>query len=222
MGQGGFPLDLILFGLIAAFLILRLRSVLGRRTGFERPPLDPRTHPEALHQAPVIDGRAEPAAPAPSRPMPEPTSPTGAALLRMQGVDQDFQPERFLSGAEAAFRIIVEAFAKGERDALRPLLSEETYRSFDTAIAERESSGETQTTEIRNVTTATIEAAELTGNTANITVRFVSDQRNVTLGRDNQPVAGMDTVSEITDIWTFERNLAERDPTWRLSGARSA
>jgi predicted lipid-binding transport protein (Tim44 family) len=222
MGQGGFPLDLVLFGLIAAFLVLRLRSVLGRRTGFERPPLDPQAAAAALRPAPVIEGRAETPAAAPARAVPDPASPVGAALVRMQGVDRGFQPSHFLDGAEAAFRIIVAAFAGADRAALRPLLSEETYGTFDHAIAERESRGETQKTEIRGINSANIETAELSGTTARITIRFVSDQVNVTLGQNGQPVAGTDAVTEITDLWTFERDLATHDPTWRLVGARSA
>jgi predicted lipid-binding transport protein (Tim44 family) len=225
MGQSGFPIDLVLFGLIAAFLVLRLRSVLGRRTGFERPPIDARSTQGAqspLHPGPVIEGRAEAVQPPPSRPLPDPASQTGAMLLRMQEVDRGFQPQRFLDGAEQAFRIIVAAFAGGDRTALRPLLSEETYRTFDTAIADREGRGETQKTEIRAIASATIENAELVGTMARIAVRFVSDQVNVTLGRDGQPAAGTDAVTEITDLWTFERDLAAQDPTWRLIGARSA
>ncbi|HUA78286.1 MAG TPA: Tim44/TimA family putative adaptor protein [Acetobacteraceae bacterium] len=226
MGQSGFPIDLVLFGLIAAFLVLRLRSVLGRRTGFERPPLDTRGDAQGprppLRSAPVIEGRAEAVPPAPARPLPDPASPVGATLVRMQGVDRGFEPQRFLEGAEQAFRIIVAAFAAGDRDALRPLLSEETYRTFDTAIAERESRGETQKTEIRSIEAASIESAELAGTTARIAVRFVSDQVNVTFGRDGQPATGTEAVTEITDLWTFERDLAARDPTWRLVGARSA
>ncbi|HUC17696.1 MAG TPA: Tim44/TimA family putative adaptor protein [Acetobacteraceae bacterium] len=222
MGQSGFPIDLVLFGLIAAFLILRLRSVLGRRTGFERPPMDMEGARSALRSSPVIEGRAEAVAPAPARPMPDPASETGAVLLRMQEVDRNFQPPRFLEGAEQAFRIIVAAFAGGDRDALRPLLSDETFRTFDTAITEREGRGETQKTEIRAIASATIENAELAGTMARISVRFVSDQVNVTLGRDGQPAAGTDAVTEITDLWTFEHDLAAKDPTWRLIGARSA
>jgi len=222
MGQSGFPIDLVLFGLIAAFLILRLRSVLGRRTGFERPPMDIQGARPALRSGPVIEGRAEATAPAPARPMPDPASETGAVLLRMQEVDRSFQPQRFLEGAEQAFRIIVAAFAGGDRDALRPLLSDETFRTFDMAITEREGRGETQKTEIRSIASATIENAELAGTMARIAVRFVSDQVNVTLGRDGEPAAGTDAVTEITDLWTFERDLAAKDPTWRLIGARSA
>ncbi|MDA8051553.1 MAG: Tim44/TimA family putative adaptor protein [Rhodospirillales bacterium] len=222
MGQGGFPIDLVLFGLIAAFLVLRLRSVLGRRTGFERPPLDPQAASMGPRPPPVIEGRAEAPPPASRRPLPDPASPIGQALARMQDVDRTFDPQHFLSGAETAFRFIVNGFASGDRAALRPLLSEETYRTFDTAIAERESRGETQKTEIRGITATTIEGAELAATTARITVRFVSDQVNVTLGANGQPVAGTDAVTEINDLWTFERDLSARDPTWRLVSARSA
>ena len=222
MGQGGFPIDLVLFGLVAAFLVLRLRSVLGRRTGFERPPIDPQAAPAGPRSGPVIEGRAEAPAPAPQRPTPDPASPVGATLARIAGADRTFDPHRFLAGAEAAFRIIVTAFAASDRAALRPLLSEETYRTFDTAIAEREGRGESQKTEIRGINAATIENAEFSGSTARITVRFVSDQINVTLGRDGHPVAGTDAVTEINDLWTFERDVSVQDPTWRLVGARSA
>jgi predicted lipid-binding transport protein (Tim44 family) len=133
-----------------------------------------------------------------------------------------FDPVHFLAGAESAFGIIVTAFAAGDRAHLQPLLSEDTFRAFEAAITARETAGETQRTEIRAIHAATIEAADLRGNVADITVRFVSDQVNVTLGRDGLPVAGADAVTEITDLWTFERDLTAADPTWRLVAARSA
>jgi predicted lipid-binding transport protein (Tim44 family) len=168
----------------------------------------------------VIDAVAE--RPAPARPLPDPAGPVGQTLSRMLGVDRTFQAARFLDGAEAAFRIIVAAFAAGDRAALRPLLTDETFGDFESAIAARDTAGETQRTEIRAIDSATIEAAELRGTVASITVRFVSDQVNLTTGRDGAVVLGTDAVTEITDIWTFERNLATPDPTWRLAAARSA
>jgi predicted lipid-binding transport protein (Tim44 family) len=222
---GGFPIDLILFGMIAVFLVLRLRSILGKREGFERPPeLQPDRRAADLRAGPipgrVIDAVAEPAAP--SRPLPDQAGPVGQTLALMQKVDRNFQPVRFLEGAESAFRIIVTAFAGGARDTLRPLLSDDTYRAFDAAISAREAAGETQKTEIRGIRSATIEHADLRGSQAVISVRFVSDQVNVTSGRDGSPVTGTDAMMEMTDFWTFERNLASADPTWRLSAARSA
>lgn len=221
--SGGFPLDLVLFGMIAAFLVLRLRSILGRRTGFERPPqANPPTPGPAVAPGPVIEGRAEPPASAPSRPLPDPTGPIGQSLARMRAIDPAFNVARFLDGAEKAFRIIVGAFASGDRTALRSLLSDDTYRAFAQAIEAREAAGHVQVSEVRGIETAAIEEAELRGSVAVVTVRFVSDQISLTRDKDGQPVAGTDAVTEITDLWTFEHDLAARDPTWRLVAARSA
>jgi predicted lipid-binding transport protein (Tim44 family) len=222
MGASSFPIDLILFGMIAAFLVLRLRSILGRRTGFERPgpPLQPLTGQNAA--GPVIEGQAEPATATAPRTLPEPTSAIGQALARMQSVDRSFDPAAFLDGAEKAFRIIVAAFAAGDRTTLQGLLSEDTWRGFEQAIAMRETAGQTQVSTIHAIHSATIENAELRGQVASITVRFVSDQTSMTRDKDGHPVAGTDAVTEITDLWTFERNLSTRDPVWRLVSARSA
>ncbi len=222
MGSGGFPIDLLLFGMIAAFLVLRLRGILGRKTGFERPaqPDAPQSAVPGIGRpapAPVIDSRVEPA----GRPLPDPATPAGAALAQMRAVDRSFDPQHFLNGAEAAFRLIVGAFAAGDRVALRPLLADETYRSFEAAITAREANGETQRSEIKGVESLTVEEAVLSGSHAVITLRIVSDQVSETLDRDGRPVAGADAVAEITDVWTFDRDLAQPDPAWRLSAARS-
>jgi predicted lipid-binding transport protein (Tim44 family) len=154
--------------------------------------------------------------------VPDPASQAGQTLSRMQQIDRNFSAVRFLDGAETAFRMIVTAFAAGNRETLRPLLSPETFTAFETAISAREAAKETQKTEIRAVPSITIDHAELAGTMADITARFVSDQVNVTLGLNGLPVAGADAVMEITDLWTFERDLASQDPTWRLVAARSA
>ncbi len=224
--DGGFPIDLVLFGLVAAFLVLRLRSILGRRTGYERPPQDapvqPFQAPPSGAAGPVIEGRAEPVAPAPSRGVPAPDTVLGQTLARMRGIDRGFDPAGFLDGAEKAFRMIVAAFAAADRNGLRALVSDEVYRAFDQAITAREQAGHTQVSEIRGIAAATIEEAELRGSVAQLTVRFVSDQVSLTKDQRGQPVAGTDAVTEITDIWTFERDLTARDPTWRLVSVRSA
>ena len=219
--SSGFPVDLILFGMIAAFLVLRLRSILGRRTGFERqaPPYQP---PAGQNVAgPVIEGRAETVSPS-AHDVPDPGSTTGQNLAQMRAFDNTFNPAAFLDGAEKAFRIIVAAFASGDRATLRGLLNEETYHAFEQAIAGRETAGQTQVSSIHAIHSMTIEAAELRGTTGVITVRFVSDQTSFTQDKDGHPVIGTDAVTEITDIWTFERNLSARDPVWRLVSARSA
>ncbi len=219
MGGGGFPIDILLFGMIAAFLVLRLRSILGRRTGFERPADAPSNVVGLRPAAPVADARPEPTVPA--RALPDPSSPAARALSQMQQADRNFDPARFLQGAEAAFRIIVGAFGHGDRNALRPLLTEPTFSGFDAVITSRETAGETQRSEIRDMPTVAIEEAALSGAQAAITVRFVSDQISETTDREGKSVAGTDAVTEITDLWTFERNLSQPDPAWRLSATRS-
>ena len=219
--SSGFPVDLILFGMIAAFLVLRLRSILGRRTGFERqaPPYQP---PAGQNVAgPVIEGQAETVSPA-AQDLPDPASTTGQNLAQMRSFDRTFDPAAFLAGAEKAFRIIVAAFASGDRATLRGLLNDETYNAFEQAIAGREAAAQTQVSRIHAIHSMTIDAAELRGATGVITVRFVSDQTSFTEDKDGHPVTGTDAVTEITDIWTFERNLSTRDPVWRLVSARSA
>jgi predicted lipid-binding transport protein (Tim44 family) len=218
MGAAKLPVDLILFGLIALFLILRLRSILGRRTGFE-------AMPELLQRAappPVIEGRAEPVPAATTRAMPDPASPVGQGLAAIRAADRKFDPATFLSGAENAFRLIVTAFAAGDRAKLQPLLTPETYAAFEHAIAEREAAGHTQRTEIRSILEAGIEQAALQGNVADITVRFVSHQISVTLAADSSIVAGADAITELADIWTFSRDLKQSQPAWKLASARSA
>jgi predicted lipid-binding transport protein (Tim44 family) len=219
MGAGGFPIDLLLFGMIAAFLVLRLRSILGRRDGLEPTPGPMRAANRPA--GPVIDAVAE----APSvagRTLPDPATPVGQAVAQMQRYDSSFDPQRFLNGAEGAFRLIVTAFAAGDRNALRPLLSPETFAVFDAAITERETEGHKLTTEIKQVHGAEIVAARLQGSIAEMTVRFVSDQISQTLDRDGHYVSGTDAVTELHDEWSFARDLSTSDPVWRLTQARSA
>lgn len=221
---GGFPLDLLLFGMIAAFLVLRLRGILGRRTGFERPPQGEKSGEKAGPVAvPGVGRTAQPEAPpvAEGRPLPAPGSAQAASMDRMRAVDRAFDPAHFLRGAEGAFGMIVDAFARGDRVALRPLLTDDTYRSFEQVITAREAAGQTQRSEVRSIENAAIETAILDDSLATITVRFVSDQVAETIGADGKPVAGADAVAELTDLWSFERDLRNPDPAWRLSAARS-
>ena len=221
--QGGFPIDLILFAMVAAFLVLRLRSVLGKRQGYERPPQVPGM-PEA--RAARVEGVAEDIAPARStsgarRVLPAAQSPAGLALGQIAMADPSFQPNAFLDGAEGAFRMIVAAFAQGDRQTLRALLSDETYSGFEQAVAGREQAGESQRTEIRSMHELGIEGAELRGTIADVIVRFVSDQVNMTTGKGGEIVAGSDAITEVIDIWTFQRDIAAKDPTWKLMATRS-
>ncbi len=216
-GSGGIPLELILFGMVAAFLVLRLRSILGRRTGYEHPP---QTAPEARSES-AAEKSADALAP-PARDLPDLNSPLGQAIARVQAVDPGFTAARFLSGAEAAFPMIVSAYAQGDRTALRKLLGDEVYPGFEAGIAERERAGNVQRFEIRGIRNADIVAADLRGTVADITVRFVSDQVNITTASNGAVVEGTDAVTEIVDVWTFQRDLAIKDdPTWRLVATSS-
>ena len=105
--------------------------------------------------------------------------------------------------------------------ALRALLADDTYRAFEQAISAREKAGETQISEIRSMQHLAIEQAELKGRVGSVTVRIVSDQISYTKDKDGRPLTGTDAVTEITDLWTFERDLSQQDPTWRLVAARS-
>ncbi len=217
-GLGAFPVALIIFAGIAIFLILRLRSVLGRRIGFEKPPIPPGRMP-GFGTGPIIEGQAIP--PQSGRAVPDPRSALGERLMQIVNLDPNFDPPKFLAGAETAFRMIVTAFAAGDRATLRTTLSDNVYQTFDSAIAARENANERHRTEIKAIRSAVIEDAQLIGTQAAIIVRFVSDQVNVTLDSAGNPVLGNEAITEIVDLWTFERALKSQDPTWRLAAARS-
>jgi predicted lipid-binding transport protein (Tim44 family) len=215
---GGFPIDLVMFAMIAAFLVLRLRSILGKRSGFEGSPVAPPKVGNKVAQ--VIDGKAEPVPAA--RPLPQADSTAGQALAAMQAADRRFDPRTFITGAEAAFRIIVTAFGAGDRTRLRPLLGDSTYAAFGAAITAREAASETQHTEVRDILEAEIRDAALDGKLASITMHFVSRQVNFTVSADGTTVGGTDAVTEIADLWTFTRVLDQADPAWRLTEAKAA
>jgi len=207
----GFPIDLIIFFAIAAFLILRLRNVLGRRTGQERPPPQPMAPKSAIKKPGddnviALPDRAE-----------DEATPLDAGLAQIGVADRRFDPEEFAVGARVAFEMVVTAFAKGDKDALRPLLSDEVYDNFTTAIDSRESRGETLETTLVGIKGSEIIEARLDSRLAYVTIRFVTEQINVTRDLDNKVVEGdPDHVTRITDIWTFARNTRSRDPNWAL------
>ncbi|MDD2877612.1 MAG: Tim44/TimA family putative adaptor protein [Acidiphilium sp.] len=218
----GFPIDIILLALVAGFLVLRLRSVLGKRTGYERPPL-PEQQSVGLRgpAAPVIDGFAEPERARPGRPIPPPHTNVGQVLSRIAQADRSFDPVKFIDIAEASFRRIVTAFAAGDLTTLRSLLTPSVFATFEQAITQRAEAGETHLTEIKQIVEASIDEADLLGDQAVIVVRFVSDQENFTRDRQGQVIAGSEAVSEIVDLWSFERSVNASDPVWRLAAARS-
>ena len=226
-----FDIYTIIFLALAVFIFLRLRSVLGQRTGRERPPYDPYSARDAVRTSPsekvvTLPGRAAQPAPAATpagdgaerwKGIAEPGSPAAAGLDAIIAVDSSFDAQHFLAGARAAYEMIVTAFAQGDRRALKGLLSREVYEGFEAAIRERESRGETIETRFISIDKADIAAAELRGRVAQVTVRFVSQLISVTRDRSGAVIEGSpDKVTDVTDVWTFARDLSSRDPNWKL------
>jgi predicted lipid-binding transport protein (Tim44 family) len=222
--MGDFPhyFDIILFAMVAAFLVLRLRSVLGRRTGNERRrPSVVRQAEPPRDQIPADKVIAFGQRPNGVAPVPATTEPPGdavaAGLARIHDADPSFDPPHFLEGARAAFEMIVAAFAEGDKTKLRPLLSDEVYQPFSTAIDERNAAHETLESRILALKQLDIAAAELDGRIARVTLKLVSDQINVLRAHDGSVVDGdPEHAIEKTDFWTFARDTSSADPNWVL------
>ena len=228
-----FDIYTIIFLALAVFIFLRLRSVLGQRTGRERPPYDPYSTRDAVRSPAtdkVVTLPPRPTEPAPSRPV-EVTPPavdrwkgvaeTGstiaAGLDAIAAADPSFDAKHFITGARAAYEMIVTAFAEGDRRQLRNLLSREVFDGFDTAITEREGRGETAETRFVSIDGSTITAAELRARTAQITIRFVSKLVSATRDRSGNVIDGnAEKVTDVTDVWTFARDVSSRDPNWKV------
>lgn len=227
MGDSFAYLDIVLLAMVAGFLIYRLRSVLGRRTGSEKPRPDPFQAGEpAARQATATPPRQLPdrgAAEQKAVATAEPSGPIADGLRQIAGADAAFTADWFIAGARKAFAEIVEAFAKGDLAALRPLLNDDVYANFAAAIEARNRAGETHETTLVGVKSADILEARLNGRIAYITVKFVSDQVNVTRNRAAEVIEGDPVrVVTITDIWTFARDIRSRDPNWSLVATRSS
>jgi len=222
----------IIFLALAVFIFLRLRSVLGRRTGRERPPYDPFSARNAV-RSPASDkvvslpARTAEATPRPPEVPPTPgerwkdIAETGSAVASgldaVAAADSGFDAKHFITGARAAYEMVVTAFAAGDRRQLRGLLSREVYDGFDAHITERESRGETLETKFISIDSSTITAAELRSRTAQITVRFVSKLVSATRDRSGAVIDGnAEKVTDVTDVWTFARDVSSRDPNWKV------
>ena len=215
MGEFQQYFDIILFAMIAGFLVLRLRSVLGRRTGNERRRelfMRRAAPPEKLATLAEPDKR-------PARQGDESPGPDGTVegLSRIRRADPNFDPAHFIEGARSAFAMIVEGFARGEKETLRPLLSKDVFQRFAKAIDERVAAKETLETRIERLDSVEIVEADLLGRTAQITLKLVSHQINVTRAMDGSIVDGDPTNPvEKSDYWTFARDTRSSDPNWIL------
>ena len=206
--------EIVLLAMVALFVGLRLYAVLGRRTGHEQQPV---TRPEAVPGA----GPTAPLADAPA----ERTEPSGftyddkasSGVRAIVAADPSFDVARFLEGAQAAYRMILEAFWKGDREELAGLVGDEVRASFEEAIAARAAAGHRLENRLVAIERALIEDAELSGRTASISVRFDADIAAVTRNEAGEVVAGSLTDAvETHDIWTFRRTLGSPDPNWLL------
>ncbi|HLI20300.1 MAG TPA: Tim44/TimA family putative adaptor protein [Stellaceae bacterium] len=209
-------LDIILFAGVAGFLLFRLRSVLGRRTGNERRRPDPfAPRPVAPPTPTPFSSNAPPAAAAT-------TVPGGEGLAALQAADPSFKPDAFLTGARGAFEIIVKAFAGGDTATLQPLLSPDVFAAFSEAIRARLAAKESHETKLVAIKSVTIEQASVEGTVGLVTVKIVSDQVNVTRAADGSVVDGdAEKMVEKTDFWTFSRPLRARNPNWTLVATHS-
>jgi predicted lipid-binding transport protein (Tim44 family) len=219
MGEFQQYFDVILFAMVAAFLVLRLRSVLGRRTGNERRRelFVRRARPAAENRPTLVE--PDPGAVAPAAP---PADAVAEGLNQIRRADPSFDPSHFLEGARTAFEMIVGAFANGDKEALRPLLSDEVLQQFVSAIDERAAAKETLETRVLRLDNPDIVEAELLGRNAQVTVKLTSQQINVTRAMDGSIVDGdPDHPTEKTDYWTFARDPRSADPNWVLVATSS-
>ncbi|HEY0330560.1 MAG TPA: Tim44/TimA family putative adaptor protein [Rhodopseudomonas sp.] len=226
----------IIFLALAVFIFLRLRNVLGQKTGNERPPFD-RAARDVVRGAqdnvvPLPGAVLDPAPLTPSadvappidrwKGVAEPGTPLAQGLNAIAAQDSSFDPQHFLSGARGAYEMIVLAFANGDRRALKDLLSAEVYDSFEAVIREREKHDQKTETRFVSIDKAELVSAEARDRAAQLTVRFVSQMITVTRDKTGAIVDGNpDKVADITDVWTFARDVGSRDPNWKLVGTGS-
>lgn len=236
--SGNFDIFTLVFLVLAVVIVLKLRSVLGKRSGeddarVERMKAEQRARAaqEKVVAMPRRDAPGVPGAPVeppPPQPVPVDTeakvrsfaagdAALAQSLVGIHKADPSFDPEHFVAGARQAYEMIVTAFAEGNRKVLKGLLSREVFDSFSSAISERESRGEQIDQSFVGINKADLIEAELKKGQAHITVKFVSELFTATRDRAGAVIAGDPTKNrEVVDIWTFSRDVTSRDPNWRL------
>jgi len=225
--QDSFDLSIIVFLALAVFVGWRLYSVLGTRVGRDEPDSNMPPKPRMKLVNPVSSPDDVKVSPAPE-PLNEPDplrwkgiadqgTPLAGALDALVASDPSFDARHFVTGAKGAYEAIVVAFAAGDRNTLRDLLSRDVFESFVGAIAEREKRGETVETTFVGIEKAEIRQVQQRGKSAQITVQFLS--KLITATRDGAGKitdGAADKVVDVTDVWTFARELTSRDPAWKL------
>ena len=223
MGEGFQFIEIVLFAMVAVFLILRLRSVLGRRTGAERPPQRPTyAEPRDRTDDKVValpDRKASTAGPDISYSK-EPA--VNAGLKAIIGADRSFDIDNFVGGARTAYDMVLASFATGDTETLRALLDDDVYDRFRRAISDRETRGETLETTLVALRSAEIIEARLNTRTAEVTVKLVSELVSVTRDKSGAVISGdPHGAKTVTDYWTFARDTRSSDPNWKLVATRS-
>lgn len=226
------PLNILLLA-VALVVFWRLKSVLGTRTGTEKPPVDllgsKRDAPKTGENGTVIRFPQNPAdTPAPAAEEREPAapvwtgyaeagSPLASGLEQLADSDPSFTPRAFVEGAKVAYEMIVDGFAKGDKPALKNLLSKEVFEGFAGAIDAREAAGQKVDSRFVGIDKATIQSAGVFGKKASITMEFVSELITATYDRAGEVIDGdPKQIREVTDVWTFERDVTSRNPNWKL------
>ena len=223
---------------IAVFIFLRLRSVLGKRTGHQPPPGEIRearrreaaaesqdnvvTLPRRGPASPDVQTRPVSRADAAIDAMAQPGTKLNRQLKDLAASESSFDPAQFLDGARMAYEMIVTAFADGDRKALKSLLSREVFDGFSGALSEREGRGEQVRSTFVGIDSAKIVAAEMVRSDAHVTVRFVSQIISATYDSAGKVIDGdPEQGAEVTDVWTFARDVRSRDPNWKLVATES-
>ena len=198
-------IGIVLFAVIAAFVLFQLYNVLGRRVG--RQPGDNSPAPAPAGPVSLLGIRAR---------EPAPSEPAGVAAIRAR--DPEFDPAKFLEKAAQAYTVIVKAFASGDRTALAPMLSPIVAQSFNAAIDQRDAEGRSQSVEFLNPPRADLERLDVEGDVARARVRFLAELRTRAKGPEGEGVDDRRTA----ELWTFERSLAPGAPGWALARVEAA
>jgi predicted lipid-binding transport protein (Tim44 family) len=208
--------EIVILAMVAAFLGMRLYSVLGRRAeheeeivpgGFDRADDKPRV--------PAATGVGSPEAPRAERAITGFSPAIERGLRDIAAADRRFDLIGFLEGARAAYSMVLEAFWRGDRETLRELCDGDVYEGFAAAIVEREAAGHVLENRLIRIEDVSIHSAELAGQTARIAVRFVSDIAAMTRDATGTMIAGsLDDAVESRDVWTFSRKVTSSDPAW--------
>jgi predicted lipid-binding transport protein (Tim44 family) len=207
---------IIILALVALFIGLRLYSVLGERTGHEQQPILKPADPDAR-----VDSRPAPPSAAPQASGDAgdmaflPTA--GPGVRAILAADPTFDVARFLEGAKSAYRMILEAFWKGELDALKPHVDAHVYETFESAVEQRKKDGLTLDNRLVAIDQALIAEATVERSVALVTVRFEADIAAITRNAEGEVVAGsLSDAVQTRDLWTFRRDISSRDPNWQL------